>query len=180
MPAEYSITRLGGRLLPAALAITVAATALLAGSPHAQAASLPANTLTGHTVLVVPAGRTVSATVGASHLRVVGSTTATTCTFNVFTPFRYYGGPYGGGEEGIANIQCAGNVSQLFIEVGLFKNGTQVTYNSNTSSFTNLVVVDTEYPVSAGNYYTGADGTETDAGATTTFAYRTSSTVYLH
>ncbi len=170
---------LGRRFLAGAAAITVAATALMTLSPAAQAAGGPASAPASRTVFVVPAGQTVSATAGGTHLRVVGAAVTATCTLNVFNPFRYYGGPYGGGEEGLANIQCTAAVSQLFIEIGLFRNNTQVTYNSNTVYSNNQVVVDTEYPVSAGYYVTGAQGTMTANGTTSSLPFKTSSSVYL-
>lgn len=174
--------RLGKKLLGGAAAVVVAATAMTALSPVAEAASAPssAGAVASRTVFVIPAGATLSKTIGGSHIQAVGaSTLAATCTLTVYTPFRYYGGPYGGGEEGMANIQCNLSVAQLFVEVGLFKNNVQVTYNSNTSYYNNQVSVTTEYPVSAGYYYTGTQGTVTDGGVSSSLPFKASSTVYL-
>jgi hypothetical protein len=172
---------LGDKLLRGAAAVAVAATAMTVLSPVAEAASAPSAAAGSRTVFVIPAGGTVSTTAGGAHIKIVGSATiAATCTLNVFNPFRYYGGPWvGGGEEGTANIQCNVAVSQLFIEVALYKNNTQVTYNSNTAYSNSLVVVDTEYPVSAGYYITGAQGTVTANGTTSSLPFKTSSSVYL-
>ncbi len=106
---------------------------------------------------------------------------AITCTVNPSTPFRYYGGTYGGGEEGIASVNCTGTVYEIQVVVALFLNGTQVTYNSQTAYSTNFATADTVYPLSAGNYTTGADGyyTLTYGGSATFIPVKYSSTVYL-
>lgn len=105
-----------------------------------------------------------------------------TCTLTVNTPFRYYGGPYpGGGEEGLATTQCTGVVWAIQVEVALFYNGTQVTYNSHTNYSTTTTTADTEYPLHAGNYYTGADSyiTWTYGGSTAFIPLTNSPTTYL-
>jgi hypothetical protein len=173
--------RLTTKILSGAAAVTLAATAMTALSATAQASTASAPPTAGRTVLVVPAGATVTATAGGSHVRIVGSPTVTaTCNVSPSTPFRYYGGPYGGGEEGIAQIFCNAVVSELFIEVALFTgSGTQLTYNSNTAYSVAQITADTEYPVAAGYYFTGADGTQYNNGTSTPVNYAQSSTVYL-
>jgi hypothetical protein len=175
-------SRSSKKIVSGAAAVTVAVAMMTTLSPAAEATSapFPARGVEARTVFVVPAGGTVSTTIGGAHIKAVGSATlAASCTFTVYTPFRYYGGTYGGGEEGGAIIQCTTSVTQLFIEVGLFKNNVQVTYNSNTSNYSSFVNAYTEYPVSAGYYYTGAQGTTNSNGITSTVPYKTSSTVYL-
>ena len=172
--------RLAYKVLGGAAAATLAAGALTALGPTAEAATPQAPHGSSQTVLVIPAGGHVTTSVGSARVGVVGAPTATaTCTLTVTTPFRYYGGPYGGGEEGLASIQCNLAVTQLFIEVGLFRNGTQVTYNSKNNYSNSFINVDTEYPVSAGSYYTGADGTQYSNGTSSSVPYATSPTVYL-
>ncbi|MEV6707433.1 hypothetical protein [Micromonospora wenchangensis] len=110
----------------------------------------------------------------------VGSITVT-CTLTPSTPFVYYGGPYGGGEEGLAAVQCTYPVYAIQVEVALFRYGTQVTYNTKTAYSTVLGNVDTEYPRYTGEYKTGADAFITwNYGGPTTFIPLTfSNSVYL-
>ncbi|MFC8450225.1 hypothetical protein [Kitasatospora sp. NPDC057223] len=83
------------------------------------------------------------------------------CTVTPSAPFRYYGGPYGGGEEGFASVSCSAPVYKIELGVALFYRGAQVTYNSNTVYNALSASADTEYPVNPGNYQTGAQATIT-------------------
>jgi hypothetical protein len=98
------------------------------------------------------------------------------------TPFEYYGGPYGGGEEGIAEAECTGGtVYALEVIVALFLNGTEVSYNTNTEYVTASASADTIYPLSAGDYKTEAQVcvTWTYGGSTSCSGIAASSTIYL-
>ncbi|MFI9643052.1 hypothetical protein ACIG87_23860 [Micromonospora sp. NPDC051925] len=110
----------------------------------------------------------------------VGSISVT-CTLTPSTPFVYYGGPYGGGEEGLASVQCTYPVYAIQVEVALFRYGTQITYNTRTAYSTTLATVDTEYPRTSGEYKTGADAyiTWSYGGSTSFIPLTFSNSVYL-
>ncbi|MEV4842522.1 hypothetical protein AB0K20_04775 [Micromonospora matsumotoense] len=110
----------------------------------------------------------------------VGSITVT-CTLTPSTPFVYYGGPYGGGEEGLATVRCTYPVYAAQVEVALFRYGTQVTYNTYTNYSTTTTTADTEYPRSSGEYKTGADAfiTWSYGGPTTFIPLTFSNSIYL-
>jgi hypothetical protein len=153
----------------------VAAALTLTGAPMAQAAApsagLHATVVAGsHTpsaigaasrTFTIPAGTATFSSAGHGTHVTVTKTPAqvpqtVTCTLTVNTPFRYYGGPYGGGEEALAQVQCTGAVYEIAVEVDLFKNGVDVAYNVKTVYSSYLAGVDTEYPVSPGTYQAGA------------------------
>ncbi|MEV6520321.1 hypothetical protein AB0M43_00080 [Longispora sp. NPDC051575] len=54
------------------------------------------------------------------------------CTLTPGSPFRYYGGPGGGGVQGIANVNCDGVVAQITTEAALFRYSTQISYSTRT------------------------------------------------
>jgi hypothetical protein len=134
----------------------------------------------------VPAG-TASLSVGSPGARVTVVKAPAqvpmdiTCTLRVSTPFVYFGGTYGGGEEGLATTQCTGIVYQLTTEVALFRNNVQVTYNSYTNYSTTTTTADTEYPRMSGQYTTAADSfiTWTFGGTTSFIPINYSATVTL-
>ena len=98
--------------------------------------------------------------------------TATSCMVTPNAPFEYFGGTYGGGEEGIAEAECmGGTVYELEVIVALFRNGTEVSYNTNTEYVTSTASADTVYPLSAGSYTT-----ETQACVVWTFGGSSSCT----
>jgi hypothetical protein len=183
------------RAIARALAVATLATAAAGGLAiqSAQATTgqgvhlrpLSSHTAT-HATFTIPAGAThFSATVHGAHVSITKSAAQVpqtiTCTLTPQTPFRYFGGPFGGGEEGIAQVQCTGVVYEIKLEVALFLNGVQVTYNSTTTFSTTFATADTEYPLSAGNYTTGADAyiTWTFGGSTSFIPLTTSPTVFL-
>ncbi|MEU1290390.1 hypothetical protein [Kitasatospora sp. NPDC005856] len=137
-----------------ACAAALAALVVPSASAHAATAR-PAHTLakpgSGATVLTltVPATRA-----GATPLSI-------DCTVTPSTPFRYYGGPYGGGEEGLASVSCTAPVYKIQLDVALYYNGSQVTYNSTTAYNALSSSADTEYPLKQGTYQTGARATIT-------------------
>lgn len=102
-------------------------------------ATLPsdADSSTGTLTFTIPAGV-------ASHTSTTQGASATvtklphqvgllvTCTLTPGSPFRYFGGPGGGGVQGIASVSCDGVVAQITIEVALFRYSSQISYNSNT------------------------------------------------
>jgi hypothetical protein len=125
----------------------------LTSSAHAKATAVKSFT--------IPAGtRTFTSATNGTHFSITkyaGQTPQTvTCTLTVGTPFTYSGGPYGGGEEGLAEVQCTAAVYEISVEVALFENGTEVVYSINTVYSTYLAGVNTEYPLSAGDYQAGA------------------------
>ncbi|KIR65017.1 MULTISPECIES: hypothetical protein [Micromonospora] len=104
-----------------------------------------------------------------------------TCTLTPSKPFVYYGGPYGGGEEGIATVRCTQPVYAIQVEVALFRYSSQVTYNTHTSYSTTTASADTEYPRMSGEYRTGADAyiTWTYGGPTSFIPLTFSEIAYL-
>jgi hypothetical protein len=128
----------------------------------------------------VPGGnKPYKATVGSAQVQMT-SAVAAECRVNAFNPFRYYGGTPGGGVQGIAEIRCDRAVTQLEIEIALFRYNTQVTYNYRTNYSSSFINITTEYyPFSAGNYTTAALGAQLSDGAITPLAQDDSATVYL-
>lgn len=103
------------------------------------------------------------------------------CPVTVDPPFEYYGGTYGGGEEGIAEAYCNGTVYELYIITALFLNGTEVASSTNTEYSTASAPADAIYPLSAGDYRTESQACFIAAygGSWSCGAVSTSSTVYL-
>lgn len=155
-------------------AVAGAAALTLTGGPAAQAAApsaglhatvaahhAPSATGPASRTFTIPAGTATYSSSGRGGHVAVTKTPAqvaqtVTCTINVSTPLRYYGGPYGGGEEGLANVQCTAAVYAIVVEVDLFRNGVDVASNVNTVYGGYLAGVDTEYPVSPGSYQAAA------------------------
>ncbi|MBM9503307.1 hypothetical protein [Actinacidiphila acididurans] len=160
--------------------LATAATVLAAPSAGAASSAPHIGHLTA-SALTAPASRTFTIPAGvaglssASHgMRFTVTKTAAqlpqdiSCTITANNPFRYYGGPYGGGEEGLAQVQCTAAVYAIVVEADLFRNGVDVASNVRTSYATSLGGVDVEYPVSAGSYQTAA---VTDVYWTTSTSY---------
>jgi len=125
--------------------------------------------VTAGTPFTIPAGVTRAAgTINGGRYSITRTTAqadqSLQCTPYADTPFEYYGGTYGGGEEGIASLECNEVVYSIEVEVALFLNGHQVTYNNNTTYSTIETSADTVYPLSPGTYQT-----EMDAYVTPTF-----------
>lgn len=149
--------------LAGCLASVAAMTALtVAGAPGAQAAPAAGHLAAQSSTFTIPAGKhSVTATAGGASVTAVRSAlvspnTAVTCTLTVSAPFRYYGGTYGGGEEGLASVSCTGQVSQLQVTVGLYYYGNLATYSTRTWNNVFQGGADTEYPVQSGQWQTGA------------------------
>jgi hypothetical protein len=77
-----------------------------------------------------------------------------TCTEYADTPFEYYGG----GEEGIASLECSQVVYEIEVVAALFLNGSEVSYGVNTVYSTSETSADAIYPLSAGTYQTYGQG----------------------
>jgi hypothetical protein len=138
----------------------------LAAGPAAQAAPATAGglapTVAAQHTFTIPAGAAgAEVTAGAARANVVrtpqvAAGQAIDCTLTVHNPFRYYGGPYGGGVEGLASVSCTNVVQRIDVTVGLYKNGSLVSYRTRTTYSSLQGGADTEYPYSSGNYQTGA------------------------
>jgi hypothetical protein len=158
-------------IVAAVMAIVLSA-ALIVGAPTSATAAPRHGT--GYT-FTVPAGvASLSTTVHGMHVSAVKMpgqvAQAATCTVDPQTPFRYYGGPYGGGIEGLVEVTCTAVMYALEAEVALFLNGTQITYNYHTLYEVLQVSADTEYPLASGQFMTGADAySEQDYNGTVTF-----------
>ncbi|MFH8616088.1 hypothetical protein ACH4E8_13580 [Streptomyces sp. NPDC017979] len=81
------------------------------------------------------------------------------CTLTASNPFRYWGGPYGGGVQGIASVSCTGAVQQISVTVGLYRYNSLVSVRTRSTYGNTIGGATTEYPYSAGQYQTGAVGT---------------------
>ncbi|SCF04026.1 hypothetical protein GA0070558_12239 [Micromonospora haikouensis] len=158
--------------LSAAL-LAVAAPSQAASAENGQHSPLSAGTATYSAKSTAVRGPIVAtAKVGALDI---------TCTLTPSKPFVYYGGPYGGGEEGIATVRCTQPVYAIQVEVALFRYSSQVTYNTHTTYSTTTASADTEYPRMSGEYRTGADAyiTWTYGGPTSFIPLTFSEIAYL-
>lgn len=167
----------------AVAALTLAATAL--AGPGAQAATSPAASA-GGTTFTIPAGVTrVSATFHGVHFSVTKSAAqvaqTVSCYATASNPFRYYGGTYGGGVEGLSHVFCSTVVYAIQTDVYLFRNGVQVASNYSVVYSSTSGAADTEVPYSSGTYVTGADGyyAPTYGGSTYTVPFTNSASVYI-
>ncbi|WP_043465680.1 hypothetical protein [Kitasatospora sp. MBT66] len=138
-----------GACAAALAALVVPSTTAHAATAHPTATLAKPGNGAGVLTLTVPATRP-----GAAPLTI-------DCTVTPSTPFRYYGGPYGGGEEGLASVECSALVYKIQVDVALYYNGSQVTYNSRTAYNALNATADTEYPLKQGSYQTGARATIT-------------------
>lgn len=149
--------RMAGLLAGAvALAVGGALVSGTAAGATAPAAATGGLTPAGH---AVPGGGKVSPMTSASfsHTLTVAPFSTVTCTLDADNPFRYYGGPYGGGEEGLAGVQCSYTTTEIDAQVGLYRNGSLVANSAVRQVYSGLQnTVDTEYPVSPASYQTGA------------------------
>lgn len=143
-------------------ALAIAMLGMTAPAASAAARPRPANLprITAHA-----ASRTAARSVAKPGI----SFTATNCTVTPQTPFEYFGGTFGGGEEGLAGASCNGTVYSLEVIVALFLNSTEVAFNTNTVLSTASGSADTVYPLSSGDYVTEAQicVTWTFGGSTT-------------
>jgi hypothetical protein len=154
--------------------------ALGAATPAASASAAPrlerSPAISGHAVKGIATHSTVRSPSDLPQ-------TATSCEVTPETPFEYFGGTYGGGEEGLAEAQCTGGtVYALEVIVGLVFNGNVVNPASNTGYVTSTESADSLYPLSAGDYQTAAEVcvTWTYGGSTTCSPVaETSPAVYL-
>jgi hypothetical protein len=172
-------SRLGRKAYGIAALTALVVAALGATAPGASASTAPHSgrlpAISGH----VSASLTAPSTIRSRH---DAPQTATSCTVTPSAPFEYYGGPYGGGEDGVAEATCTGGtVYALEVIVALFLNGTEVSYNTNTDYVAVTASANTDYPLSAGDYTTEAQVcvTWTLGGSTTCSGIAASSTVYL-
>ncbi len=143
--------------------VSVTAVGLMLAAPSASAATRPFSHVAGMGSDLATSGgasrlpATIHGPRAAAIQRPGAAAVTITCTLPAPpNPFEFFGGPSGGGEEGIANISCTGTVYEIQIVVGLFLNGTEVSANSNTVFSTTTASADTTYPLSSGNYETCA------------------------
>jgi hypothetical protein len=164
----WRLTRRCGILVAAVAAATVATAGIAAASPASMAvhhATVTARHIAIQRTFAVPAGSgSVTVSAGSAHAMVTRNPDASpditiSCTLTVFNPLFYSGEPYGEGVEGTAEIECTGVVSELYIEVGLFYQGTLVSETYNENYDTTLVSDGAEYPYAEGYYETAAIGT---------------------
>lgn len=153
----------------AAVALAAAATAVF-GAP-AQAATSAGQgshvTFAGqgsHVTFAIPASvTTFSGSAGSARFMVKKSAASpastTICTLTVNAPTEYFGGSYGGGEDGHGQIQCNLPVSELQILVVLTDNGAVASYTQSTTVGSSSVTADAQSPLSPGTYQTSAAGT---------------------
>lgn len=109
----------------------------------------------------IPAGATTfTSGTGSTHFTVTRNISqaplTVTCTLSVGTPFEYFGGLYGGGEEATASVSCNGFVYAISVEVDLFVNGVDTVYSVNTVYSTSFASVAVEYPLLYAYYQAGA------------------------
>jgi hypothetical protein len=160
MPIEHARTASPSRRRTAVAAATAAlalGAVLTAGATAQAAPAAQGPALRVSATAPAPGSLRPMAVLSFSHTLTVSPYATVTCTLNPSNPFRYYGGPYGGGEEGLSSVQCSYTVTEIDTQVGLYR-GTSLVANSavRTALSTNLDGADTEYPVSAGSYQTGA------------------------
>ncbi len=160
--ARRAARRRGAKLLGGAAALAMGA--VLTAGATAGAASPSASAHHGQAATLWPTAHMPSAgavtpmtTLTVSHTLTVSPFATVTCTLNPSNPFRYYGGPYGGGEEGLSSVQCSYTTTEIDHQVGLYKGTTLVAASAVRSVYSGyLNTVDTEYPVSPGSYQTGS------------------------
>ncbi|MEU5976801.1 hypothetical protein [Streptomyces sp. NPDC047315] len=134
-------------------------TAPVSGGPSGLTPSVASQ----HT-FTVPKGatsyRTGTGAAGASIVRTAAqSQVDINCTLTATNPFRYWGGPFGGGVQGIASVSCTGTVQQISVTVGLYRYNSLVSSRTRSTYANHIGGATTEYPYSAGQYQTGAVGT---------------------
>jgi hypothetical protein len=174
--ARHLIAALAASVLMLAGLITLSGTAQAAG----RASAAPET----RTSVVIPAlSHEVTVSAGSMTAVIVPAahpSTTVTCTITAFVPFQYSGGPYGGGEEGTGQIQCNLPVYELSITVGLYRQGSLVSYSTTTNYSSNLIGADAYYPLSPAAYSTGAIGTVYwTSGSYSSFPQVNSATVSL-
>ena len=173
------------KLLQATAVGALALTAAVLTGSDAQAAVGIAAPSTG-VAFTIPAGVTsFSSTVGGMHFSVTKSAAqapqVVSCYATATSPFRYYGGPYGGGVEGLSHVFCSTVVYAIQTDVYLFRNGVQVASNYSVVYSSTTGAADTEVPYSSGTYITGADGyyVPTYGGSASSVAFTNSAAVYI-
>jgi hypothetical protein len=137
---------------------------------------------------VIPAGVTAgSVSVGGTHAFVrktaAEANTAISCTVTPSAPFEYFGGPYGGGEEGIAHTTCSAVVYEIQTVAALFLNNTSNEVSDGTGTVYEQLSgsADAVYPLESGEYFTAVQGSVTTVygGGSVTSAVYVSAGVYL-
>jgi len=143
-----SAAALAAALIPAAAAQAAPATIHALSPLHAVGAVQHISGRQAFTFTIVVPGKSV-----AGRPSVVRPQTLA-CSVYADPPFEYYGGTYGGGEEGLASTSCSPSVYSLEVEVALFLGTSEVSYGSNTTYSTVSTSADTVYPLVAGSYTT--------------------------
>jgi hypothetical protein len=162
-----SRARRTARILTPVLAVSFA----LGAGTAAQAAPAPHPSAAPHAAgvtFVIPAGVTAgSVNVDGTHAFVrktaAEANTSISCTVTPDAPFEYFGGPYGGGEEGIAYTSCSAVVYEIQTVAALFLNNTsnEVAYGTSTVYEEVSGSADAVYPLQSGEYFTAVQGTVT-------------------
>ncbi|MGV9312146.1 hypothetical protein ACWDR0_08110 [Streptomyces sp. NPDC003691] len=167
MAANQRNSRLRTAVAVLSAGLTAAAGTLVGGSaaqaaPGGDGGGLAARA--GQYTFTVPQGvtsyRTGAGAASAGIVRTAAQAqSAIDCTLTASNPFRYWGGPYGGGVQGLASVNCTGTVQQISVTVGLYRYGNLVSYRTRSTYGNYIGGATTEYPYSAGQYQTGAVGT---------------------
>jgi hypothetical protein len=169
------------RVVAALLAVVLPTALIVLVNPSPAAAAARHGTSFTFTV---PAG-VRSLSIGGHGTRVTAVKTpqavaqTAQCTVFASTPVAYTGSS--SGEEAFGEVDCNIVMYGLEVEVGLFRNGAQVTYNENTQYNVVLVNVLTTYQRLSGQYKSEADGygLETSTGTLETYPLVSSPTVPL-
>jgi len=152
----------GRRLLQAAAVAVIAVTGAVLTGPSAQAAASAAVPSNGVAFTIPPGVTSFSSAIGGMHFTVTKSAAQAPLTVSCYAtasnPFRYYGGPYGGGVEGLSHVFCSTVVYAIQTDVYLLRNGVQVASNYSIVYSSTTGAADTEVPYSSGTYTTAADG----------------------
>jgi hypothetical protein len=151
-----------GAVAVLAIATTVMATpAAMAATarPLAAHASASADFTSARESVTIPAGAAVfHGSAGSARFTIISSPDMRPPTFTCTVDAEPAMGTSTGGEEGIADIECNQTVSEIFLTVYLYENGTVVSSNSVEGHSTNAAEADTLYGPSPGTYYVGAAG----------------------
>jgi hypothetical protein len=129
-------------------AVVIATTALVTAGSSAYAGTetsgLTTQTLSAHAV-----GVSIQTTATVSN-------GIWSCTLSATLPNRWYGGS-GGGEQAFGNLNCSHVMPEIYIEVGLYRNGLLVTSsNSDRFSATFANALPSKSPHTSGTYKSGA------------------------
>jgi hypothetical protein len=176
---DYKTSGAVAVLVIATAAMTAPAAMAAIARPLAAHAPASAEFTSMRKSVTIPAGNTTfRASESSARFTVIRSArqaqSAISCTLTAETPvFETTTNE----EEGIANIDCTQAVSELYVAVGLQKNGVLVSSSSNEDYSSNYVAAFTFYGRSPGTYETLSYGEVCTSSCTT--GYADSPSVYL-